>query len=61
MISDIDVENNLEEFWKIGYRVFKLRYRRCSAAKELCCDELKCGELPCTIANICGNNEKIKN
>lgn len=54
VISDIDVENNLEEFFgKLDTGFFKLRYERCSAAeKKFIFAMVKCGELPCTIANI---------
>lgn len=54
VISDIDVENNLEEFLgKLDTGFFKLRYERCSAAeKKFIFTMVKCGELPCTIANI---------
>lgn len=54
VISDIDVENNLEEFFeKLDTGFFKLRYERCSAAeKKFIFVMVKCGELPCTIANI---------
>lgn len=54
MISDIDVENNLEEFFrKLDTGFFKLRYERCSATeKKFIFAMVKCGELPCTIANI---------
>ena len=53
VISDIDVENNLEEFFeKLDTGFFKLRYERCSAAeKKFIFAMVKCGE-PCTIANI---------
>ena len=52
--SDKDVENNLEEFLgKLDTGFFKLRYERCSAAeKKFIFAMVKCGELPCTIANI---------
>lgn len=51
---DADVENNLEEFFeKLDTGFFKLRYERCSAAeKKFIFAMVKCGELPCTIANI---------
>lgn len=54
VISDIDVENNLEEFFgKLDTGFFKLRYERCSAAeKKFIFAMVKCGELPFTIANI---------
>ena len=54
VISDIDVENNLEEFFeKLDTGFFKLRYERCSAAeKKFIFAMVKCGELPCTIVNI---------
>ena len=54
VISDIDVENNLEEFFgKLDTGFFKLRYERCSAAeKKFIFEMVKCGELHCTIANI---------
>ena len=54
VISDIDVENNLEEFFgKLDTGFFKLRYERCSAAeKKFIFAMVKCGELPCNIANI---------
>ena len=54
VISDIDVENNLEEFFrKLDTGFFKLRYERCSAAeKKFIFAMVKCGELPCTIENI---------
>ena len=54
VISDIDVENNLEEFFgKLDTGFFKLRYERCSAAeKKFIFAMVKCDELPCTIANI---------
>ena len=53
VISDIDVENNLEEFSEKLDTGFFLRYERCSAAeKEIKFAMVKCDELPCTIANI---------
>lgn len=54
VISDIDVENNLEEFFrKLDTGFFKLRYERCSATeKKFIFAMVKCGELPCTSANI---------
>ena len=63
VISDIDVENNLEEFFgKLDTGFFKLRYERCSAAeKKFIFAMVKCGELPCAISNIAKNLHKSVN
>ena len=57
VISDIDVENNLEEFFgKLDTGFFKLRYERCSAAeKKFIFAMVKCGELPLSLIHILMN------
>lgn len=59
-IRGIDVENNIDEFFRmldVGF--FKVRYERCADSdKKFIFAMVKCGELPCTISNVAKNLHK---
>ena len=63
IIQDYHIENNVEEFFKLldtGF--FKARYDRCAESdKRFVFAMVKCGELPCTIANVAKNLHKNVN
>lgn len=63
IIQAEDVRNNLEEFFALldeGF--FKTRYERCAESdKKFIFAMVKCGELPCTIANVAKNLKKSVN
>lgn len=63
IIQDYHIENNIEEFFKlldVGF--FKARYERCAESdKKFVFAMVKCGELPCTIANVAKNLHKNVN
>jgi hypothetical protein len=60
IIDITDVENSIDEFYDVldnGF--FKVRYERCADSdKKFIFAMVKCGELPCTIANIADNLNK---
>lgn len=60
IIQDYHVKNNTDEFLKLldgGF--FKARYERCAESdKKFIFAMVKCGELPCTIANVAKNLKK---
>lgn len=62
-ISDMDVKENIDEFFKLldnGF--FKVRYERCSETdKKFIFAMVKCEELPCTISNVANNLNKNVN
>lgn len=62
-IRNSHVEDNIDEFFEtldIGF--FKVRYERCADSdKKFIFAMVKCGELPCTIANIAKNLRKNVN
>lgn len=57
LIDDMDVKNNMTEFFEtldVGF--FKVRYERCAESdKKFVFAMVKCGELPCTISNVAKN------
>lgn len=63
IIQDYHIRNNIEEFFElldVGF--FKARYERCAESdKKFVFAMVKCGELPCTIANVAKNLQKNVN
>lgn len=63
LIDVADVDNNIDEFYKlldVGF--FKVRYERCAESdKKFVFAMVKCGELPCTISNVAKNLKKNVN
>lgn len=59
-IDFVQVENNMEEFIEtLDTGFFKVRYERCAGSdKKFIFAMVKCGELPCTIANVAHNLRK---
>ena len=62
-LLDITYYKNIEEFFElldVGF--FKARYERCAESdKKFVFAMVKCGELPCTIANVAKNLHKNVN
>ena len=63
IIQDFHIKNNKKEFFELldeGF--FKARYERCAESdKKFVFAMVKCGELPCTIANVAKNLHKNVN
>lgn len=60
LVGISDVENNIDDFLQaLDDGFFKSRYERCSdMEKTFIFSMVKCGELPCNIANIAKNMDK---
>lgn len=63
MIQKYHVQNSMEEFFELLDRgFFKVRYERCAESdKKFIFAMVRCGKLPCTIANVANNLHKNVN